>query len=121
MIPSRCSLDPFSLTLIAYSEAVADNLGKVGVRAKITPLDRAALSTKRQAKALAGDLWPWSTPNRSLAIHIVIMHTLHHSQAPFTSTADGKIHTNDAVNQKIALWDLGRNLYDNNPCYIIRR
>jgi len=64
------------------SEAVADYLGRVGVRAKITPMDRAALSTKRQAKTLAGDLLPWSTPNRSLAIHIVtIMHTLHHSQA----------------------------------------
>ena len=32
------------------SEAVADYLGKVGVRAKITPMDRAALSTKRKAK-----------------------------------------------------------------------
>jgi peptide/nickel transport system substrate-binding protein len=143
------------------SEAVADYLGKVGVRAKITPMDRAALSTKRQARTLAGDLLPWSTPNRSLAIHIVtIMHTLHHSQAMFTSTADpmldqmidraqaatdvaeverlvgemhrylydqannitiGEIHTNYATNQKIAAWDLGRNLYDNNPRYLIRR
>jgi ABC-type transport system substrate-binding protein len=143
------------------SEAVADYLGRVGVRAKITPMDRAALSTKRQAKTLPGDLLPWSTPNRSLAIHIVtIMHTLHHSQAMFTSTADpaldqmidralaatdvaeverlvgemhrylydhannitiGEIHTNYATNQKIAQWDLGRNLYDNNPRYLIRR
>ncbi len=143
------------------SEAVADYLGKVGVRAKITPMDRAALSTKRQAKTLAGDLLPWSTPNRSLAIHIVtIMHTLHYSQAMFTSTADpeldrlidralaatdiaeverlvgemhrylylnannitiGEIHTNYAANQKVTQWDLGRNLYDNNPRYLIRR
>jgi peptide/nickel transport system substrate-binding protein len=143
------------------SEAVADYLGKVGVRAKITPMDRAALSTKRQAKTLSGDLLPWSTPNRSLAIHIVtIMQTLHHSQAMFTSTADpaldqmidralaatdvaeverlvgemhrflydhannitiGEIHTNYATNQKLAQWDLGRNLYDNNPRHLIRR
>jgi peptide/nickel transport system substrate-binding protein len=143
------------------SEAVADYLGRVGVRAKITPLDRAALSTKRQAKTLSGDLLPWSTPNRSLAIHIVtIMHTLHYSKAMFTSTADpqldqmidqalastdvaeverlvgemhrylyrnannitiGEIHTNYAANQKISRWDLGRNLYDNNPRYLIRR
>jgi peptide/nickel transport system substrate-binding protein len=143
------------------SEAVADYLRKVGVRARITPMDRAALSTKRQAKSLPGDLLPWSTPNRSLAIHIVtIMHTLHHSTAMFTSTADpeldrmidrglaatdvaevervvgemhrylyhnahhitiGEIHTNYATNQKIAQWDLGRNLYDNNPRYLIRR
>jgi peptide/nickel transport system substrate-binding protein len=143
------------------SEAVADYLGKVGVRARITPMDRAALSTKRQAKSLAGDLLPWSTPNRSLAIHIVtIMQTLHHSKAMFTSTADpeldqmidralastdvaeverlvgemhrylyhnannitiGEIHTNYAANQKVTQWDLGRNLYDNNPRYLIRR
>jgi peptide/nickel transport system substrate-binding protein len=143
------------------SEVGADYLGKVGVRARITPMDRAALSTKRQAKSLVGDLLPWSTPNRSLAIHIVtIMHTLHHSTAMFTSTADpeldrmidqglastdvaeverlvgemhrylyhnahnitiGEIHTNYATNQKIAHWDLGRNLYDNNPRYLIRR
>jgi peptide/nickel transport system substrate-binding protein len=143
------------------SEAVADYLGRVGVRAKITPMDRAALSTKRQAKTLSGDLLPWSTPNRSLAIHIVtIMHTLHHSTAMFTSTADpeldqlidralaatdvaeverlvgdmhrylyhhannitiGEIHTNYATNQKVAHWDLGRNLYDNNPRHLVRR
>ena len=143
------------------SEAVADYLGRVGVRAKITPMDRAALSTKRQAKTLSGDLLPWSTPNRSLAIHIVtILHTLHYSKAMFTSTADpqldqmidqalastdvaeverlvgdmhrylyqnannitiGEIHTNYAANQKVSHWDLGRNLYDNNPRYLIRR
>jgi len=28
--------------------------------------------------------------------------------------------TNYATNQKIAQWDLGRNLYDNNPRYLIR-
>ena len=33
----------------------------------------------------------------------------------------GEIHTNYATNQKIAQWDLGRNLYDNNPRYLIRR
>ena len=33
----------------------------------------------------------------------------------------GEIHTNYATNQKIAAWDLGRNLYDNNLRYLIRR
>lgn len=70
------------------AEAVADYLGKVGVKVKITPIDRAALSTKRQAKTLSGDLLPWSTPNRSVAIQIVgILNALHHSKAQFTSTA----------------------------------
>jgi len=32
----------------------------------------------------------------------------------------GEIHTNYATNQKIAQWDLGRNLYHNNPRYLIR-
>lgn len=70
------------------AEAAADYWGKVGVKAKITPIDRAALSTKRQAKTLSGDLLPWSTPNRSVAIQIAsIFNALHHSQAQFTSTA----------------------------------
>ena len=70
------------------AEAVADYLGKVGVKAKITTIDRAALSTKRQAKTLSGELLPWSTPNRSVASQIAtIINALHHSQAPFTSTA----------------------------------
>jgi ABC-type transport system substrate-binding protein len=70
------------------AEAVADYLGKVGVKAKITPMDRAALTTKRQAKTLSGDLLPWSTPNRSVAIQMVtIINALHHSKAQFTSTA----------------------------------
>jgi peptide/nickel transport system substrate-binding protein len=143
------------------AEAVADYLGRVGVRAKITAMDRAALSTKRQAKTLSGDLLPWSTPNRSLAAHIaVIMNTLHHSKSMMSSTADpeldqlidqalaatdveevkqlvgkmhrhlydnaqnitiGEIHTNYAANKKIAEWDLGRNLYDNNLRYIVRQ
>ena len=143
------------------SEAVADYLGKVGVRAKITPMDRAALSTKRMARSLSGDLLPWSTPNRSVAIQIAtIIYTLHHSKSQTSSTADpaldqlidralaatdvatveglvgtmhrylydhannitiGEIHTNYATNQKIASWDLGRNLYDNNLRYLIRR
>ncbi|HXH10065.1 MAG TPA: ABC transporter substrate-binding protein [Alphaproteobacteria bacterium] len=143
------------------AEAVADYLGRVGVRAKITPMDRAALSTKRQARTLSGDLLPWSTPNRSLAIHIAtIMQTLHHSKATFTSTADpaldkmieaalaatdveevkrlvgemhrylyenannitiGEIHTNYATNKKVTSWDLGRNLYDINLRYVVRR
>ncbi|MDQ3831774.1 MAG: ABC transporter substrate-binding protein [Candidatus Tectomicrobia bacterium] len=143
------------------SEAVADYLAQVGVKARITPLDRAALSTKRQARTLSGDLLPWSTPNRSLAIHIVsIINALHHSKAMFSSTADpeldrlieralaatdvreaerlvgdmhrflydhannitiGEIHTNYATNQKIAAWDLGRNLYDINLRYLIRQ
>jgi hypothetical protein len=33
----------------------------------------------------------------------------------------GEIHTNYAANQKISHWDLGRNLYDNNPRYLIRQ
>ncbi len=70
------------------AEAVADYLGKVGVKAKITPIDRTALSTKRLAKTLSGELLPWSTPNRSVGIQIVgILNALHHSQAQFTSTA----------------------------------
>ncbi|MBI3329531.1 MAG: ABC transporter substrate-binding protein [Nitrospinae bacterium] len=143
------------------SEAVADYLGKVGVKAKITPMDRAALTTKRLAKTLSGDLLPWSTPNRSVASQIVsIVYGLHHSKAPATSTADpeldqlieramattdvkevkrlvgemhrylyhhannitiGEIHTNYATNQKITAWELGRNLYDNNLRYLMRR
>jgi peptide/nickel transport system substrate-binding protein len=143
------------------AEAVADYLGKVGVRARITPMDRAALSTKRLARSLSGDLLPWSTPNRSVAIQIAtIIHTLHHSKSAQSSTADpeldqlidralsatdvaeverligvmhrylyehannitiGEIHTNYATNQKIAAWDLGRNLYDNNLRYLVRR
>jgi peptide/nickel transport system substrate-binding protein len=143
------------------TEAVADYLGKVGVRAKITPMDRAALSTKRLARSLSGDLLPWSTPNRSVAIQIAsIIYALHHSKSATSSTADpeldqlidralsaadvaevealigamhrrlyeqannitiGEIHTNYATNQKIAAWDLGRNLYDNNLRYLIRR
>jgi peptide/nickel transport system substrate-binding protein len=143
------------------SEAVADYLEKVGVKAKITPMDRAALTTKRQARSLPGDLLPWSTPNRGVAIHIAtIIHALHHSKATFSSTAApeldrmieqalaatevkeverlvgemhrylyhhannitiGEIHTNYASNQKITSWDLGRNLYDNNLRYLIRR
>jgi peptide/nickel transport system substrate-binding protein len=71
------------------AEAVADYPDKVGVKATITALDRAALSTKRQARTLSGELLPWSTPNRSLAIHIAtIINALHHSKETFTSTAD---------------------------------
>jgi peptide/nickel transport system substrate-binding protein len=143
------------------AEAVADYLAKVGVRAKITPMDRAALTTKRVAKTLSGDLLPWSTPNRSVAIQIAaIVNGLHHSKSQNTSTADpaldqlidralaatsvaeverligemhrylydeaknitiGEIHTNYATNKKIAAWDLGRNLYDNNLRFLIRR
>ena len=70
------------------TEAVADYLGKVGVKAKITSIDRAALSTKRQAKTLSGELLPWSTPNRSVPIQIAtIINALHHSKGTFTSTA----------------------------------
>ncbi|MBI3329532.1 MAG: ABC transporter substrate-binding protein, partial [Nitrospinae bacterium] len=143
------------------AEAVADYLGKVGVKAKITSIDRAALTTKRQARSLPGDLVPWSTPNRAVAIHIAtIIHALHHSKATFSSTADpeldplieralaatdeaevkklvgemhrylyhhannitiGEIHTNYATNKKIIAWDLGRNMYENNLRYLIRR
>ena len=71
------------------SEAVADYLGKIGVKANITSIDRAALTIKRQAKTLSGDLLPWSTPNRSVPIQIVtIINTLHYSKSQFSSTAD---------------------------------
>jgi len=143
------------------AEAVADYLAKVGVKAAITPMDRSALSTKRMAHTLSGDLLPWSTPNRSVPIHIAtIVNALHHSKSPVSSTADpeldklieralastdvaevkklvgemhrylydnannitiGEIHTNYATNQKITAWDLGRNMYDNNTRYLIRR
>jgi peptide/nickel transport system substrate-binding protein len=143
------------------AEAVADYLGKVGVKAQITPMDRAALTTKRVARTLPGELLPWSTPNRSVAIQIAtIVNALHHSKAQSTSTADpeldqlierslaatdvaeverlvgemhrhlyhnannitiGEVHTNFATNQKVTAWDLGRNLYDNNLRYLIRR
>jgi hypothetical protein len=33
----------------------------------------------------------------------------------------GEIHINYATNKKIAAWELGRNLYDNNLRYLIRR
>ena len=33
----------------------------------------------------------------------------------------GEIHTNYATNKKITAWDLGRNMYDNNTRYLIRR
>jgi hypothetical protein len=50
---------------------------------------RAAYSTKRQAVMLSGDLLPWSTPNRSLAIHIVtIINALHPSKAMVRSTTN---------------------------------
>jgi peptide/nickel transport system substrate-binding protein len=143
------------------AEAVADYLAKVGVRAQITPMDRAALTTKRVARTLPGELTPWSTPNRSVAIQIAtIINALHHSKAQNTSTADpaldqlierslaatdvaevqrlvgemhrylyhnannltiGEVHTNYATNKKITDWDLGRNLYDINIRYLIRR
>jgi hypothetical protein len=32
----------------------------------------------------------------------------------------GEIHTNYAANKKIAAWNLGRNLYDNNVRSVIR-
>jgi peptide/nickel transport system substrate-binding protein len=87
------------------SEAVADYLGKVGVKAKITPIDRAALSTKRQAKTLSGDLLPWSTPNRSVAIQIVtIINALHHSKAQFTSTAVPEL--DQMIEQALAATDV---------------
>ncbi len=69
------------------TEAVADYLGKVGVKAKIVSMDRAAISIKRQARTLPGELLPWSTPNRSVASQIVtLINALHHSASQFTST-----------------------------------
>jgi ABC-type transport system substrate-binding protein len=32
----------------------------------------------------------------------------------------GEIHTNYAANKKVTAWNVGRNLYDNNLCYVIR-
>ena len=104
------------------AEAVADYLGKVGVKAKITPMDRAALSTKRQAKTLSGDLLPWSTPNRSVAIQIAtIINTLHHSKAQFTSTADPQLDAmieramaaTDVTEVEQLVGEMHRYLYDN--------
>ena len=104
------------------AEAVADYLGKVGVKAKITPMDRAALSTKRQAKTLSGDLLPWSTPNRSVAIQIAtIINTLHHSKAQFTSTADPQLDAmieramaaTDVKEVEQLVGEMHRYLYDN--------
>jgi peptide/nickel transport system substrate-binding protein len=104
------------------AEAVADYLGKIGVKAKITPMDRAALSTKRQAKTLSGDLLPWSTPNRSVAIQIVtIINTLHHSKAQFTSTADPQLDemieramaATEVKEMERLVGEMHRYLYDN--------
>jgi peptide/nickel transport system substrate-binding protein len=104
------------------SEAVADYLGKVGVKAQITPMDRAALSIKRQAKTLSGDLLPWSTPNRSVAIQIVtIINALHHSKAQFTSTADPELDrmieramaATEVAEVKELVGAMHRYLYDN--------
>jgi peptide/nickel transport system substrate-binding protein len=103
------------------SEAVADYLAKVGVKARITPMDRAALSTKRQARTLSGDLLPWSTPNRNLAIHIVtIVNALHHSKAMFSSTADPELDqlieralaATDVQEAERLVGDMHRYLYD---------
>jgi peptide/nickel transport system substrate-binding protein len=104
------------------SEAVADYLGKIGVKAQITPMDRAALSIKRQAKTLSGDLLPWSTPNRSVAIQIVtIINALHHSKAQFTSTADPELDrmieramaATEVAEVKELVGAMHRYLYDN--------
>jgi ABC-type transport system substrate-binding protein len=57
------------------------------VKAKIVSMDRAAISIKRQARTLPGELLPWSTPNRSVASQIVtLINALHHSASQFTST-----------------------------------
>jgi peptide/nickel transport system substrate-binding protein len=104
------------------AEAVADYLAKVGVRAQITPMDRAALSTKRSAKTLSGDLLPWSTPNRSVAIQIAgIVNALHHSKSRFTSSADAAL--DKMIDQAMAatsveevkrlVGEMHRYLYDN--------
>jgi ABC-type transport system substrate-binding protein len=101
---------------------VADYLGKIGVKANITSIDRAALTIKRQAKTLSGDLLPWSTPNRSVPIQIVtIINTLHYSKSQFSSTADPKL--DQMIEQAMASTDvktveelvgtMHRYLYDN--------
>lgn len=104
------------------AEAVADYLGKVGVKAKITTMDRAALSTKRQGKTLSGELLPWSTPNRSLAIHIAtIINTLHHSKEVFTSTMEPQLDqmleraltATDVTEVQKLVGDMHRHLHDN--------
>jgi ABC-type transport system substrate-binding protein len=96
----------------------------VGVqrRAKITSIDRAALSTKRQAKALSGDLLHWSTPNRSVPSQIVtIINALHHGQAPLTSTAvpeldqmlERALASTDVQEVEKLIGDMHRFLYHN--------
>ncbi len=104
------------------AEAVADYLGKVGVRAKITTIDRAALSTKRLAKALSGELLPWSTPNRSVAFQIVtIINALHHSKAQNSSTVvpeldqliERALASTDVKEVEKLVGEMHRFLYDN--------
>ena len=104
------------------TEAVADYLGKVGVKAHITSVDRSILSTKRLAKTLSGDLLPWSTPNRSIPIHIAtIVNTLHHSQSRFSSSADPALDqlidramaSTDVAEVKTLVGEMHRYLYDN--------
>lgn len=104
------------------AETVADYLGKVGVRAKITSIDRAALSTKRQAKTLSGELLPWSTPNRSVPSQIVtIINALHHGKAPLTSTAEPELDqmleralaSTDVKEVEKLIGDMHRFLYHN--------
>ena len=104
------------------SEAVADYLGKIGVKAHITPMDRAALSLKRQGKTLSGDLLPWSTPNRSVPIQIVtIINALHHSKAQFSSTANPELDrmieramaATDVKEVEELVGAMHRHLYDN--------
>jgi hypothetical protein len=74
---------------------------------------RAAYWTKRQAVMLSGDLLPWSTPNRSLAIHIVtIIYALHPSKAMFRSTTNPGLYqliecglgTTDIYGRRRANW-----------------
>jgi hypothetical protein len=47
------------------------------------------------------------------------MHRYLYHQA--NNITIGEIHTNYATNHKVPAWDLGRNLYDINLPYLIRR
>jgi hypothetical protein len=44
-------------------------------------------------------------------------HLYHHAN----NLTIGEVHTNYATNKKITDWDLGRNLYDINIRYLVRR
>ena len=67
------------------------------------PDDRACLAATdvKEVEKLVGEM------------HRFLYHNAH-------NITIGEIHTNYAANKKVAAWNLGRNLYDNNLRYVIR-